>query len=96
MGEETPSYHQAAQLRLEEDQAGLSILQSWWHEGGSRMIHELAGAQDESEVCVNFPGDTDVVLLRQLVRKLGFLIHTYPYIDTFQSMTIFFVIDHGQ
>ena len=67
MGEETPSYHQATQLRLEKHQAGLLILQSWWYKDWSRMIYELSSAQDEPEAGVSFLGDTDAVLLCEYV-----------------------------
>ena len=42
------------------------------------MIDELPGAQDEPEAGVGFLWDTDVMLLRQLVGKLRFLVYTYP------------------
>ena len=79
VGEETSSYHQAGQLRLEEDQPGLLLPELWWHEGWSRMIHQQAGAQDQSEVGIDFSGNTDFVFCSQFIIKLGFLIHTDPF-----------------
>ena len=43
------------------------------------MIHQLASAQDESEVGIDFSGNTDFVFLRQFITKLRFLIHTDPF-----------------
>ena len=43
------------------------------------MVDELPGAQDEPEAGVGFLWDTDVMLLRQLVGKLRFLVYTYPF-----------------